>query len=59
MIKKYQFFKESILNNINKSDLDIGAIYFILKDIFKEVEIMYYTQINNELIEDSENKIKE
>lgn len=59
MIKDYQIFKESILNLFHKSELDIGIIYFILKDIFKEIEIMYYTQINKELAENVENQKEE
>ena len=54
MIKNYQILKESINAVIQKSELDIGAVYFILKDIFKEVEILYYSQINRELAEESE-----
>lgn len=54
MIKNYQILKESINAVIQKSELDIGAIYFILKDIFKEVEVLYYSQINRELAEESE-----
>lgn len=53
MIKDYQFLKESITNLLQQSKLDIGIIYFILKDIFKEIETLYYTQINKELIEES------
>ena len=54
MIKNYQILKESINTVIQKSELDIGAVYFILKDIFKEVEVLYYSQINRELAEESE-----
>ena len=53
MVKNYQILKESINNVIQKSNLDIGAIYFILKDIFKEIEVLYYSQINRELMEES------
>ena len=34
MIAKYQLLKDGINHLIQKSELDIGAIYFILKDIF-------------------------
>ena len=53
MIKDYQILKESINGMIQKSGLDIGAVYFILKDIFREVENLYYSQINREIMEDS------
>ena len=52
MIKNYQILKESISSVIQKSDLDIGAVYFIFKDLFREIEILYYNQINKELAEE-------
>ena len=53
MIKDYQIFKESINGIIQRSGLDIGAVYFILKDIFREIETLYYSQINREIMEES------
>ena len=58
MIKNYQILKESINGIIQKSGLDIGAVYFIFKDIFRDIETLYYTQINQELMSESE-KIEE
>lgn len=55
MISKYQILKESINQVIQNSGLDIGAVYFILKDIFNEIEKLYYAQINRECL----NEIKE
>ena len=52
MIKNYQILKESISSVIQKSGLDIGAVYFIFKDLFREIEILYYNQINKELAEE-------
>lgn len=57
MIKNYQILKESINGIIQKSGLDIGAVYFIFKDIFRDIENLYYTQINQELIQESELEI--
>ena len=37
MIKDYQIFKETITNLIQKSGLDIGVVYFIMKDIFSDL----------------------
>ena len=54
MIKKYQIFKETINNVIQNSKLDIGAVYFILKDTFLEVERTYYAQLNKECLEEAE-----
>lgn len=53
MIKKYQIFKETLKKVIQDSELDIGVIYFILKDLFIELESVYYAQINKELIEEA------
>ena len=53
MIKHYQIFKETINNVIQNSNLDIGAAYFILKDIFSVIEKAYYAQLNMEFIEEA------
>lgn len=59
MIKDYQILKESINSIIQKSGMDVGAVYFILKDIFREIETLYYSQINREIIEESKEENKE
>ena len=56
MIKNYQILKEQINYAISNSGLDIGAAYFILKDILFNLEKMYYAQVNKEFLEESENK---
>ena len=56
MIKNYQMLKEQINYVIQNSGLDIGAAYFILKDILFNLEKMYYAQVNKEFLEESENK---
>lgn len=53
MIKKYQLFREKINYVIQNSGLDIGVVYFILKDIFGEIEKLYYNQLNRELLEEA------
>lgn len=53
MIRNYQLFKEKINYVIQNSELDIGAVYFILKDIFGEIEKLYYAQLNNECMEEA------
>ena len=45
MIKNYEKFYQNVKNLIINSELDIGAVYFILKNIFIEIEAMYYQQI--------------
>lgn len=54
MIKNYQILKEQINYTIQNSGLDIGAVFFIMKDIFSDIEKMYYGQINKELLNESE-----
>ena len=49
MIKNYELIYQQIKNIITNSDLDIGAIYFILKNIFIETEALYYQQLKVEL----------
>ena len=56
MIKNYQILKEQINYAINNSGLDIGAAYFIMKDIINNLEHLYYAQINKECLEEAENK---
>ena len=56
MIKNYQILKEQINYTISNSGLDIGATYFILKDILFNLEQIYYAQINKEFLEESENE---
>lgn len=48
MIKNYEILYQQIKNIIINSELDIGAVYFILKNIFIEIETMYYQQIKIE-----------
>lgn len=54
MIKNYQIFKESINKIIQNSGLDVGVVYFILKDVFREIETMYYSYLNSELMNETE-----
>lgn len=53
MNKKYQIFRESLTQVIQNSGLDIGIAYFILKDVFSEIETLYYTQLNKECLEEA------
>ena len=56
MISRYEAFKQTIKQYIQSCGLDIGIVYFIMKDIFKEIENLYYAQLNKEAIEDAENQ---
>lgn len=54
MIKNYQILKEQVNHAINNSGLDIGAAYFIMKDIINNLEHLYYAQVNKECLEEAE-----
>ena len=51
MIIKYKQFQSFIMQAISTSGLNVGEVYFILKDILREVEALYEAQINKELQE--------
>lgn len=59
MIKNYQILKEQINYAIQKSGLDIGAAFFVMKDIMNNLEHLYYAQINKEFLEESNKKFSE
>ena len=40
--------KEQISKTLISSQLPIDAIYFVIKDIFKEVEQLYYLELQKE-----------
>lgn len=54
MVKNYQILKEQINYAITNSGLDIGAAYFIMKDIINNLEHLYYAQVNKECLEEAE-----
>lgn len=53
MISDYEGFKARLNYSIQNSNLDVGAIYYILKDTINEVEKLYYAQLNKEALEHS------
>lgn len=59
MVKNYQTLKEQISYSINNSGLDIGAVFFILKDVLNNIEHLYYAQINKELLEENQKETAE
>ncbi|NBI93102.1 hypothetical protein D3Z45_21645 [Lachnospiraceae bacterium] len=59
MTKNYQILKEQINYAISNSGLDIGAAYFIVKDIMNNLEHLYYAQVNKECLEEAENNKEE
>jgi len=56
MIKNYQKLKETINYAISNSGLDIGAVYYIMKDIINNLEHLYYAQINKECMENGKDE---
>lgn len=50
-------FKQRISNIINNSGLSIEAIYYVFKDIFIEIEKLYFLELQKE--EKETNKEKE
>lgn len=53
MTKNYQILRQTLDNVISNSSLDVGGIYFVVKDVFRDVENLYFSKINEEIIEDS------
>lgn len=45
---KYEKFKQTILNDIQSSGLDVGVVFFILKDITRDVGSLYTQQLQKE-----------
>lgn len=48
MLQKYELFYQQLKYIILNSTLDIGMIYFILKNLFFEIESLYYQQLQKE-----------
>lgn len=58
MIKDYNDFRNVTVYNIQNSGLDVGVVYFILKDILAEVEKSYISQVNKEIAEEKKSSEK-
>lgn len=54
---KYELFKNQLEIVIQNSNLDLGAVLFILKDMLHTVEKMYNTQIQKELQEQNKKEV--
>lgn len=48
-----------IIDTINNSELNVGVIYYVIKDIYTEIEKLYNQQIQIEMIKSQEQEIKE
>lgn len=47
-------FEEKLYQLINDSGLPIANVYYIFQLINKQIEELYYSQLNNEAIEEKE-----
>lgn len=45
---KTEQFKSSIITSINNSNLPIGTIYYVIKDLYKDLEIEYLKILQEE-----------
>lgn len=48
---KYEEFRTQLLDVIQNSKLDVGSVYYIFKDVFTEIDILYRQQLRKELAE--------
>lgn len=51
---KYEKFRQTIRSVIQQSGLDVGIVYFILKDIEREIEPLYLKMVQDELRKEQE-----
>ena len=54
-----QELQSNLIKDINKSQLPVGIVFFVLKDIFNETERSFINAINAEKITKPEEEIKE
>ena len=52
MNKKYEAFRNDVMYIMRSSGLDVGAIFYILKDLLREVEEMYSNTLRQEIEEE-------
>ena len=52
MNKNYEAFRNGIMYLMRSSGLEIGGIFYVLKDILREVEGVYSNTINQEIEEE-------
>lgn len=58
-IIKIEQFKQDISSLINHYDLPIEHIYFLVKDLYKDIEKTYYEYYNQVLLEEQNKKQEE
>ena len=45
---KLETLRTNLIKTLNNSDLEIGAAYYVLKDVCNTLEEMYYNALKNE-----------
>ena len=45
---KLELLRTNLIKTLNSSDLEIGAAYYVLKDVCNMLEEMYYNALNDE-----------
>ena len=45
---KLEALRTNLIKTLNSSDLEIGAAYYVLKDVCNMLEEMYYNALNDE-----------
>ncbi len=45
---KLELLRTNLIKTLNNSDLEIGAAYYVLKDVCNMLEEMYYNALNDE-----------
>lgn len=51
---KYEKFRQAILQVITESEMDVGMVLYILRDIVREIEVLYSQQLQKEAKQDKE-----
>ena len=55
---KLETLRTNLIKTLNNSDLEIGAAYYVLKDVCNTLEEMYYNALNDERKKASEGEEK-
>ena len=55
---KLETLRTNLIKTLNNSDLEIGAAYYVLKDVCNTLEEMYYNAITDERNKSSEGEQK-
>lgn len=53
MIKKYEDFRNNIIDTINDAGLNIGIVTYIFRDICRDIEAAYKAQLSKEIKEEN------